>query len=104
MTPSRFPPLKQSSMAPDRDRGEEDNGGSEMNDIDPGLKLMYWTNEGDLDGIKELLDSGADANFRDIDDRTALHVAACQGHGDVAELLIENGAVVDPKDRWGSTV
>lgn len=65
---------------------------------------MYLTNEGDLDGIKELLDSGTDVNFRDIDDRTALHVAACQGSSDVVKVLLENGAQVNPQDRWGSTV
>lgn len=61
-------------------------------------------NEGDLDGIKELLDSGTDVNFRDIDKRTALHVAACQGRTDVVRLLLSRGADVDPEDRWGSTV
>ncbi|PIN21901.1 Tyrosine kinase [Handroanthus impetiginosus] len=99
---------KQSSMAPERDQKapddlEEDLQDGDVDNIDPGLKLMYFTNEGDLDGIKELLDSGTDVNFRDIDYRTALHVAACQGHGDVAKFLLENGADVDPKDRWGST-
>ncbi|KAL6538694.1 hypothetical protein OROGR_012682 [Orobanche gracilis] len=99
---------KQSSMAPDREyddlndlEGEHEDG--DVIDIDPGLKLMYLVNAGDLDGIKELLDSGADVNFRDIDHRTALHVAACQGYYDVAQLLLENGTEVDPKDRWGST-
>ncbi|XP_024987904.1 integrin-linked protein kinase 1-like isoform X2 [Cynara cardunculus var. scolymus] len=28
---------------------------------------------------------------------------ACQGFSDVAELLLEGGAEVDPQDRWGST-
>ncbi|XP_057764132.1 integrin-linked protein kinase 1-like [Salvia miltiorrhiza] len=95
-------PLKQSSMAP---KGETDknNVGGDANDMDPGLKLMYMTNERDLDGIKELLDSGTDVNFRDIDNRTALHVAACQGFADVANLLLQNGAHVDLKDRWGGT-
>lgn len=65
---------------------------------------MYLANEGDLDGIKELLDSGSDVNFRDIDGRTALHVAACQGLTDVVELLIQRGAEIEPQDRWGSTV
>ncbi|XP_041995221.1 integrin-linked protein kinase 1-like isoform X1 [Salvia splendens] len=86
-------------MAP----GEKNNDGDDVSDIDPGLKLMYLTNERDLDGIKELLDSGADVNFRDIDNRTALHIAACQGFSDVAKLLLENGAHVDLKDRWSGT-
>ncbi|KAJ4729067.1 putative Protein kinase [Melia azedarach] len=64
---------------------------------------MYMANEGDLDGIKELLDSGTDVNFRDIDKRTALHVAACQGRTDVVQLLLSRGAHVDVEDRWGST-
>lgn len=73
-------------------------------EIDGGVRLMYLSNEGDIEGIKELLDSGIDANYRDIDDRTALHVASCQGLKDVVELLLEWEAEVDPKDRWGSTV
>ncbi|XP_073308267.1 serine/threonine-protein kinase 12-like isoform X2 [Primulina huaijiensis] len=100
---------KQSSMAPEQDNGffndlEGEHEFTDVNDIDRGLKLMYLANEGDLDGIKELLDNGADVNFRDIDHRTALHVAACQGYVDVAELLLENAAEIDARDRWGSTM
>ncbi|TYJ30592.1 hypothetical protein E1A91_A06G140800v1 [Gossypium mustelinum] len=64
---------------------------------------MYLANEGDLDGIRELLDSGINVNFRDIDDRTALHIAACQGQTDVVSLLLQRGADVESTDRWGST-
>lgn len=64
---------------------------------------MYMANEGDLEGIKELLDSGTNVNFKDIDGRTALHVAACQGLTDVVQLLLDRGADVNPRDRWGST-
>ncbi|KAL5720396.1 hypothetical protein ACHQM5_013068 [Ranunculus cassubicifolius] len=64
---------------------------------------MYLANEGDLDGINELLDLGTNVNFKDNDGRTALHIAACQGKRDAVELLLKRGAVVDPKDRWGST-
>ncbi|OMO57129.1 hypothetical protein CCACVL1_25978 [Corchorus capsularis] len=99
----RFTLGKQSSMAPERNRGETDgNEKEEAAEID-GVRLMYLANEGDLDGIRELLDSGINVNFRDIDDRTALHIAACQGQTDVVSLLLQHGANVDPKDRWGST-
>ncbi|KAK0579328.1 hypothetical protein LWI29_024606 [Acer saccharum] len=97
--------LRQSSLAPERELEEaelrRDEEGGE--DIAPEVRLMYLANERDLEGIKELLDSGIDINFRDIDDRTAIHVAACQGFVDVVGLLIERGADIDPKDRWGST-
>ncbi|KAI7746063.1 LOW QUALITY PROTEIN: hypothetical protein M8C21_003739 [Ambrosia artemisiifolia] len=91
-------------MAPERVSGseseDEEVDGSDL--IDPRVRLMFFSS--DLDGIKELLDSGTDVNFKDIDNRTALHVAACQGFCDVAELLLNGGADVDPKDRWGSTM
>ncbi|KAM7524928.1 hypothetical protein LguiA_014830 [Lonicera macranthoides] len=103
---ARFTLGKQSSLAPDRGGEEEYENLEEREDgegIDSGVRLMYLANEGDLEGIKELLDSGTDVNFRDIDDRTALHVSACQGSTAVVKLLLERGAEVDPKDRWGST-
>lgn len=98
--------MRQSSLAPEREaelpvHHEGDDGGGE--EIAPEVRLMYLASERDLEGIKELLDSGIDVNYRDIDDRTALHVAACQGFVDVVGLLIERGADVDTKDRWGST-
>ncbi|XP_031263356.1 integrin-linked protein kinase 1-like isoform X2 [Pistacia vera] len=101
-SPARFVLGKQSSLAPDQSVQAQDADGSEAA-IDPRVRLMYMANEGDLEGINELLDSGTDVNYRDIDKRTALHVAACQGKTDVVQLLLSRGAEVDPKDRWGST-
>lgn len=105
---SRFGLGRQSSLAPERDAAADDGGGVDYGEveegIDSGIRLMYSANEGDLEGMKELLESGASVNFRDIDGRTALHVAACQGHQDVVELLLGNGAEVNVEDRWGSTV
>lgn len=97
--------MKQSSLAPDRERKEAELYGldDDGEEIKPEFRLMFLANERDVEGIKELLDSGIDVNFRDIDNRTALHVAACQGFTEVVTLLLERGADVDPKDRWGST-
>ncbi|XP_057949728.1 integrin-linked protein kinase 1 isoform X3 [Malania oleifera] len=105
-TAVRFTLGKQSSLAPERGHGapgEAVDAEEDVEGIDRRVKLMYLANEGDLEGIQELVKSETDVNFRDIDDRTALHIAACQGYSDVAELLLELGAEVDLKDRWGST-
>ncbi|XP_074308002.1 serine/threonine-protein kinase 12-like isoform X1 [Silene latifolia] len=73
-------------------------------EIPASVKLMYAAHEGDVEAIMELVEEcGADVNFRDIDQRTALHVAACQGYRDVVKLLIQFKADVNPKDHWGST-
>lgn len=90
-------------MAPEIHRNSSLEKGFDSSEIELGVRLMYLANEGDLEGINEALDSGIDVNFKDIDSRTALHVAACQGRPEVVELLLNRGAEVDPKDCWGST-
>ena len=69
--------------------------------IDPEVRLMYSANEGDLDGIRELLDSDVNVNFKDNDSRTALHVAAYNGLTDVISLLLDCGSKLDPSDYLG---
>lgn len=102
---ARFTLGKQSSLKPERESsGVVDDELDDPIVIDPGIKLMYLANDGDVDGIREILDSGTDVNFQDTDGRTSLHIAACQGKLDVVELLLERGAEVDVQDRWGSTV
>uniref|UniRef100_M1BGC4 Integrin-linked protein kinase n=1 Tax=Solanum tuberosum TaxID=4113 RepID=M1BGC4_SOLTU len=103
---SRFPLGRQSSLAPEKDGVSDDSvtaGHGVDEGIDSGLRLMYMTNDGDLEGMEELLDSGTSVNYKDIDGRTALHIAACQGYADVVDFLLKNGAHVDAMDRWGST-
>ncbi|XP_020267193.1 serine/threonine-protein kinase STY8-like isoform X2 [Asparagus officinalis] len=108
MSTGRFKLGKQSSLAPDRDGGGRDPSEIDLpagvpEEIGGNIRLMYLANEGDVEGIRELLESGVDVNFRDIDGRTALHVAACQGRPDVVEILLAKGANVDIEDQWGST-
>ena len=59
----------------------------------------------DNDGatVRVLLDEGADANARDADGTTALHVAARLGATETAELLIDAGAGIDATTRYGVT-
>uniref|UniRef100_A0A8C4DR55 glutaminase n=1 Tax=Dicentrarchus labrax TaxID=13489 RepID=A0A8C4DR55_DICLA len=48
--------------------------------------------------------SSMDMEQRDYDSRTALHVAAAEGHGEVVRFLLEACKVNPvPKDRWGNT-
>nr|DAD37690.1 TPA_asm: hypothetical protein HUJ06_008329 [Nelumbo nucifera] len=105
MMQGRFTLGKQSSLKPpERDDESVVVDEQEIPEaIDDTIRLMYLANEGDLEGIEELLNSGTNVNFKDIDGRTALHIAACQWRTDVVELLLRRGAEVDRKDRWGST-
>ncbi|KAF1875710.1 hypothetical protein Lal_00006340 [Lupinus albus] len=58
---------------------------------------------GDVKGVEDLLNEGIDVNSIDLDGRTALHVAACEGHVEVARLLLSRKVNIDARDRWGST-
>jgi len=47
---------------------------------------------------------GVDMNLGDYDGRTALHLAAAEGHLRCVKFLLEECKVKhDPKDRWGQT-
>jgi Ankyrin repeat len=54
--------------------------------------------------VEELLKEGVDVNSIDLDGRTAMHIAACEGHLEVVKLLLQWRANVNARDRWGSTV
>ena len=57
---------------------------------------------GNYDVAKLLLDNKADANVKDNDGATALHLAV-YGHKDVVELLLANKADVNATDKLGHT-
>lgn len=57
-----------------------------------------------MKAIQQLLNEGASVNASDYDGRTALHLAASDGHVPVVEFLLHHGADVNPVDRWGDTV
>uniref|UniRef100_A0A2N9FX87 Potassium channel n=1 Tax=Fagus sylvatica TaxID=28930 RepID=A0A2N9FX87_FAGSY len=69
----------------------------------PGSFLCTAVSKGDSDFLKRILSHGIDPNSRDYDHRTPLHVAASEGLYVMAQLLLEAGASVFSKDRWGNT-
>ncbi|GJN17676.1 hypothetical protein PR202_gb04765 [Eleusine coracana subsp. coracana] len=94
-TTPRFGLGKQSSLAPDCEGGGGGGDTAAATAEDNGVmsfQLMYLAHSGNAEGIRELLDAGADPNFRDSDGRTALHIASCEGHPEVVELLLQRGA------------
>jgi ankyrin repeat protein len=71
---------------------------------DPGSFLCSIVVKGDSEFLKRILSNGGiDPNSRDYDHRTPLHVAASQGLYLMAKYLLDSGASVFSKDRWGNT-
>ena len=84
--------------------------------IDPRLQIRTETREmqinnmlsaasnNDMVLLTRYIGSGVDFNMPDYDNRTALHLAACNGHLNVVRFLVEKGKVdVNFLDRWQST-
>ncbi|GAB4221794.1 MAG: glutaminase A [Francisella sp.] len=67
------------------------------------LELIWAASNGDISEIKRALALGADINQGDYDKRTALHLAAAEGHEEIVEYLLYKGANPNVKDRWGAT-
>lgn len=66
------------------------------------VNLITAASEGNSEEVKTLLEFGSmDLNQGDYDHRTALHLAANEGHLEVVKLLCEAGADINVKDRWG---
>lgn len=68
-----------------------------------GTPLIWASETGSIECVRELLDAGADPNKFERDGWSALHWAACNGHVDIATLLLERGASLDQVDDPGLT-
>ncbi|XP_050102649.1 potassium channel SKOR-like isoform X1 [Malus sylvestris] len=77
--------------------------GASLNIDNAGSFICTSIAGGDADLLKRLLAYGIDPNSKDYDHRTPLHVAASEGLFIMAKLLLEAGASVFSKDRWGNT-
>ena len=66
-------------------------------------KLLSFASRGELDHIKTLVGL-INFNTMDYDKRTALHLAAAEGHLDIVQYLVnEHNVLLNVKDRWGNT-
>ncbi|XP_032377262.1 glutaminase liver isoform, mitochondrial [Etheostoma spectabile] len=80
-----------------RNRSDEDSNKSVVN-------LMFAAYSGDLAALRRFALSAVNMEQRDYDSRTALHIAASEGHLEAVIFLTEV-CKVNPhmKDRWGNT-
>ncbi|KAM5570352.1 potassium channel SKOR [Rosa sericea] len=77
--------------------------GASLTIEDAGDFLCATVARRDLDLVKRLLANDMNPNAKNYDQRSPLHVAASEGLYPMAEFLLEAGASVLSKDRWGKT-
>ncbi|XP_037071389.1 glutaminase liver isoform, mitochondrial-like [Pollicipes pollicipes] len=66
-------------------------------------RVLFAAAAGDLTAIRRYCLMDVSLNAGDYDGRTALHLAAAEGHVHVVAFLLEKcGVKVNPKDRWGN--
>ncbi|HUF71910.1 MAG TPA: ankyrin repeat domain-containing protein [Gammaproteobacteria bacterium] len=65
--------------------------------------LLFAAREGCTECVAALLEGGANPDFANPDNVTALFIAIDNGHMDAARVLIEAGANVNKWDWWGRT-
>ncbi|XP_050226826.1 integrin-linked protein kinase 1-like isoform X2 [Mercurialis annua] len=65
--------------------------------------FLSFASRGDRVGLNQMLRGGTCPNVQDYDKRTALHLAASEGHAPIVELLLHYHANLNLKDRWRRT-
>ncbi|KAK2652349.1 hypothetical protein Ddye_012205 [Dipteronia dyeriana] len=79
---------------------EDSSGDFNMQSIG---NFLSFASRGDRVGLNQMLRNGTSPNVQDYDKRTALHLAASEGHAPIVELLLHYNANVNLIDRWQRT-
>ncbi|OMO77141.1 hypothetical protein COLO4_25319 [Corchorus olitorius] len=79
---------------------DDPSGGFDMQLIG---NFLSFASRGDRVGLNHMLRGGISPDVQDYDRRTALHLAASEGHAPIVELLLYYKANVNLIDRWKRT-
>ena len=78
--------------------------------VDPEVERVLYPmllcaagSRGDVLALRRMLEDGARLDAADYDGRTALHLAAAEGHLEAVQFLLARGVDVNATDRWGRT-
>jgi len=74
-----------------------------INKVKLGYQLIGFSQRGNLEKVKELIEKGASVNEMDGKGQTALMWAAIYGHTEISQMLIEKGADLNVRDVDGNT-
>ena len=67
------------------------------------VELLWAAAENDVAGLRRLLAQRVSVHAQDYDRRTALHLAASEGHLEAARYLTAHGHPLQVRDRWFAT-
>lgn len=77
-----------------------------LSSLAPSCGLLYYAKKGNFEGVKRLVEKGANVNEKDDNGITPLHIAAEEigvDHTKIIEYLLENGADPNVKNKEGET-